>query len=1111
MASIRQTIPSYAGGISQQPDQSKKPGQVKDCLNAIPDVVLGLHKRPGSKRVGTAKLENIVDTAARFHYHRDGEEGSYIGQVDANGVTKVWKASGDNVGVEQTVVYGPRPWEASKSYNLYDEVQNDTGKVYRCDTAGTSAGSGGPTGTGANITDGTARWDYISTLAARETLIKEYSTDTDPQSNLQFLTINDTTFLTNRNKTVSTHADLTAAAPHTNYAYVELLRTENGRQYGLNIRGDSNNTTNYTTATRLLITDDTLAEGDGTGHCPGIGTQVFVIDQADDSYPAEIDWVKDSSDNVISDSSRRDLIFRLTTLGQQGNSNQNDEVSDANGFRCSYNRRIELLHGGQGWQKDDKVRVKLTQAQTNYYYTIRIEEIETTPIHATINSSDTAGLIRPAPTPFDADTAVTPDSILGGLHDALNATGLNREIVGSGVYIHDNSDSFQVEVVDKDLMRVMHSTINDVTELPIQCKHGYIVKVENARMSDEDDYYLRFEGENNEDGPGSWVECPAPGLAERFDNHTMPHVIERVSIANKGTPTELATFRVRRFRYGIREVGDNLTNPIPRFVGNTINQVLFFRNRLIFLSKQYVVCSRPGTADKPNFWANTALTTGATDPIDIASSSTLPSDLFNGLETNTGLLLFSSNHQFLFSSDDTVMNPDTAKVKSIAQYNYNTNLAPISLGTSAAFVDNSGKYSRFNEMFQVRREGEPSIFETSKIAPTLLDKDLDLICNSKENAIVLFGKKNSDTVVGYKYLTEGQKRIQSAWFKWKFNNPLYYHFIINDTYFYLDSDHFLHSLSLTQDDGDISIDQDSVNYLLHLDNYTTVTGGTFNVDTNITTFADQSDWIDDVTTPNGKLVIVDSNSGTKREGRYAECTVTNTDDFTVPGNWDYSEEFEVVHTNINTGNEQIVLTTGSTDHGIETGDLVRYVKGDTLAAGLTDGTAYYAIDASINNIALATSASNATAGVAVNITGQGTGTHKIQKLITNLNIGYLYDYQVEFPTVYVTKQAGETVRSDINSSLTLHRVKLSFGKIGLYDTTLTRVGKDPYNEIYESTEMDEYEASDAPYLEEEVRTVPVYERNKNVKITLKSTHPAPATLRAMTWEGDYSPKYYRSV
>ena len=129
----------------------------------------------------------------------------------------------------------------------------------------------------------------------------------------------------------------------------------------------------------------------------------------------------------------------------------------------------------------------------------------------------------------------------------------------------------------------------------------------------------------------------------------------------------------------------------------------------------------------------------------------------------------------------------------------------------------------------------------------------------------------------------------------------------------------------------------------------------------------------------------------------------------------------------------------------------------------------------------------------------------------SLTIGYLYDYQVKFPTIYPTKVQGATSIADVNSSLVLHRLKLHFGKIGLYKTNLKRVGKADYPEVYESTELDEYDVSDAPYLEEYIKTIPVYERNTNVEITLSSTHPSPATLRAMSWEGDYSPRFYKRV
>ena len=79
-----------------------------------------------------------------------------------------------------------------------------------------------------------------------------------------------------------------------------------------------------------------------------------------------------------------------------------------------------------------------------------------------------------------------------------------------------------------------------------------------------------------------------------------------------------------------------------------------------------------------------------------------PSELFDGIEINTGLVVFSTNQQFLLASDDTVLNPDTAKLRSISTFNYNERYCLLYLlGTTIAYVDNSGKFSRFNEMANI--------------------------------------------------------------------------------------------------------------------------------------------------------------------------------------------------------------------------------------------------------------------------------------------------------------------------------------------------------------------------------------------------------------------------
>ncbi len=264
MASITQTIPQYSLGMSEQPDQLKFPGQVTEVTNAIPDLTKGLFKRPGAKRIGTDALSSVQSGGSWFHYFRDETEGSYIGQVAADGQVRVWRCSDGQL---MTTSY------THNGVNHQTTVQN-----------------------------------YLATSAPE---------------NLQFLTINDTTFVnsrdtTNANTLVGT-TGTTDATPDAHFGFIELLRTENGRQYGV----DLNNSTVVTTvkrATRIKIDSDNLDEGDGTGHCPGIGTQVF-------------------SKN---DTGKTNLTFRINTLGQQGVS-PNYQASGSTGadgenYRCSYNR-----------------------------------------------------------------------------------------------------------------------------------------------------------------------------------------------------------------------------------------------------------------------------------------------------------------------------------------------------------------------------------------------------------------------------------------------------------------------------------------------------------------------------------------------------------------------------------------------------------------------------------------------------------------------------------------------------------------------------------------------------------------------------------------------------
>jgi hypothetical protein len=547
-------------------------------------------------------------------------------------------------------------------------------------------------------------------------------------------------------------------------------------------------------------------------------------------------------------------------------------------------------------------------------------------------------------------------------------------------------------------MSVITDQVNDVTGLPFQCKHGYIVKVSNSSSTD-DDYYLRFEGNGGGSGPGSWVECAEPGIADTINPLTVPLVIQRQGNGQ---------FIVKRFGYAQRTVGDTNTNPEPSYIGKTINKVVFFRNRLAFLSDENVILSQPG--DLGNFFVNTALTVSGTDPIDISCSSKYPAILFDALEVNTGLIVFAANQQFLLATDSDILNPDTARLSSISTYNYNTALSPFSTGTLAGFLDNAGAHTRFFVMSNVAREGEPNVNELSKVVSTALSKDIDLLADSRENTTIFFGKKNSDEVFGYKYFNVADKQVQSSWFRFKLTRPIVYHCCVNDTYIFVDDQNFLQKINLIRDD-DTTFTENSEEYIVHLDNYVAATGGSYNSTTRQTSF--NLSWISSITDKSVNLVAV------------------------KPG---------------------------------------------------ADGLIVLDVDVP-------------SSGTTVTVPGNET----------SLTFGYAYTMQIDFPRFFVQKVSGERTVNEERGSLVVHRIKPSFGRLGQYETVVKRTGKVDYVDDFTSSTYNQYLIADVQVEDEFTGTVPVYEKNDNFSLSIKSNSPLPATLISLTWEGDYSPKYYKNV
>jgi hypothetical protein len=123
-----------------------------------------------------------------------------------------------------------------------------------------------------------------------------------------------------------------------------------------------------------------------------------------------------------------------------------------------------------------------------------------------------------------------------------------------------------------------------------------------------------------------------------------------------------------------------------------------------------------------------------------------------------------------------------------------------------------------------------------------------------------------------------------------------------------------------------------------------------------------------------------------------------------------------------------------------------------------------------------------------------------------LAIGYEYTYEVTLPTYFYTP--GNQPK-DWSANLTIARMKFNMGLSGLVNFYLKKYGSGEWLSTQSVQEADRYIETNAPLVQNTVVTVPIHQRNTSFQLKINSTSPFPVTLNSMTWEGNYSPRYYR--
>lgn len=572
-------------------------------------------------------------------------------------------------------------------------------------------------------------------------------------------------------------------------------------------------------------------------------------------------------------------------------------------------------------------------------------------------------------------------------------------------------------------LEAFQDSVTNISKLPVESFHNHNVQILNSASS-EDDYYVKFLADNGVKGRGYWQETVARNASPGLNASTMPH-----QLANTG-PT---TFTFGPLTYTDRQTGDDITSPIPSFIGFPIQSTFFYSNRFGMLSEDNVFF---GTAnDSFNFFVKSATTQVASDPIDLNVASVRPVTLSDVLPSPQGLLLFSARQQFqVYASDSNILTPNTSVIKDLSNYEVDPDIAPVDVGTTAAFITKVPGYSKLFTMQLRDVDQGPLVVDISKVVLEWIPEGINGLTVSPQNSVIMLVDNSTSYLYLFRYFNNGEKDLFQAWTKWQLPGTIQTADIINDSVFIISQQEDEYTL------GKIVLDE--IPSGSSVAGATTITGNTC---------------LDMTTRPVQPAVGVNA------------VVYDTTNDVT---------KIYVPYTPFQNIKGVMLLTVPTADVG-------------TTAA--VDADAGFYLEA-------------------IERTEIGTGYHYFEvkgdysSYADGIVVGYNYDFETTLPKLYYKKDPNT---SDYTATLTISRVTFSVGRTGPVLFKVKADGSDEWKNVEYVTDANIYKADSSPITSEHLFTIPIHQRNTNFELKVTSNFPYPVSLVSMTWEGNYSPRFYR--
>ena len=408
----------------------------------------------------------------------------------------------------------------------------------------------------------------------------------------------------------------------------------------------------------------------------------------------------------------------------------------------------------------------------------------------------------------------------------------------------------------------------EFADLPTNASVGNLYQVIGSETNSFDTYYVKALSAN------TYEETVKPAETYKLDYSTMPYSI---------VPSSSGTFNftLQQNTWGNRIVGDSTSAPFPSFVGKTLANMFFYKNRLGFITEENVVMSAAG--DFLRFFPKTVTTLLDEAPIDVSVAHTKVSLLRHAIPFNESLTLFADTTQFTIENLGS-LTPKTISIIPSTEFENDTSVAPVGAGNYLFFVSRKGDFSSVREYYVQSDTVITDALEVTAHVPKYVPKNITkLATSSNEDILVCLSSEDRGKLYIYKWFTDGAQKLQSSWSTWEFatgTSILDINILENELY-----------LVISRSDG-VFVEKVKLQYPndtgltfnIRADRKTTLTGS-YNAGTNITTW----------TLPyvyDGTMVVAKSGSWSNRKG--VDITTTRPTTSTIAATGDYSAASVIV-------------------------------------------------------------------------------------------------------------------------------------------------------------------------------------------------------------------------